>query len=179
MQNMSAEQIRDLQVQAKRGELVQKYTKRGIYKDGGESRLLMAPVEDLFSGLMRFIKDGNPEDSVLVEAAFGLVKDHGTKTGSRQSERFYDAFVDGLRYSLGVVGAMSPTNVDINKYKGAGEPLAACQEFGIRLPQHLKENGGINKNSVFDLALAKDAIEENEGDYRLLLHGIKIGLRES
>lgn len=143
---------------------------------GGGTRLVMAPVEDLFSGLMRFIRGGKPEDAVLVEAAFGLVNDHASSSWAGEE---YGAFVDGLRYSLGVVGVMTPTNVDLNKYKGAGKPLGAYQEFGIRLPQHLKENGGIKKDSVFDLALKKDAIEAEKGHYGFLLHGIKIGLRES
>lgn len=55
---MQDEQLRQLQVQARRGELVEKYQSRGLFRDndGGYMRLVMAPVEDLMTSFMKYIK---------------------------------------------------------------------------------------------------------------------------
>lgn len=85
----------------------------------------------------------------------------------------YSAFVEGLRFGLGVTGAMSKTVIDTNKYSGE---IAVAQELGIRLPQTLKAKGRLEGSALNDM-FRTEYIDKHNGDYRLLLHGVRIGLQ--
>lgn len=151
-------------VLAAQAELLKEYRDRGLNND--RERWMIALGEDLIGSLKRFLRDKGVADSIRVEAAFDLINDEGK--GSLR----YQSFVDGLKYGLGVVGAMPRTEIDIQKYRGE---LLVLQELGLRLPQSMQRE---NLSSVIAESFSEQRVRmEPDPRLRFLMFGMVIALR--